>query len=83
VNVQRISQRVLAWFGRLRVAREEIQDITEEAAHLDDGELIPQKDATILTEVLEALKKDADDAIKEITGVTDGNDPARGGEQQG
>ena len=74
MSVPRVSQRVLAWFGRLRLAREELQAVTEEAAHLDDGELIPQKDAVILIEVLEAAKRDADEAIKEINGVTDGND---------
>ena len=73
MNVQRISQRVLAWFGRIRVAREEIQSIAEEASHLDDGESIPQKDAVILTEVLESVMKDADEAIQKIREVTDGS----------
>ena len=78
MNVQRISQRVLAWFGRIRVAREEIQSIAEEASHLDDGESIPQKDAVILTEVLESVMKDADEAIQKIREVTDGRDASSG-----
>ena len=81
MNVPRVPRFVLAWFGRLRVAREEVQAITEEIAHLDDGEMVPQKDADILIEVMESLKKDADEAIKEISGVADGNDPAGGSQQ--
>lgn len=78
MNVQRVSQRILAWFGRIRVAREEIQTIAEEASHLDDGESIPQKDAAILAEVLESVKKDADEAIQKIREVTDGSDASSG-----
>ena len=64
MNAQRVSQRILAWFGRIRVAREEIQTIAEEASHLDDGESIPQKDA--------------DEAIQKIREVTDGSDASSG-----